>query len=197
MAFRVLVDACVLVPMATTDLLLRLAGEKTFHLMWSEDILTEVERSLVTKIRLSPVDARKRLDAMRESFPSAMVDGYDDLIPSMTNDSKDRHVLAAAVRGNAELIVTANINDFPRSACIPYDIDVRTPDDFLTDQLDLYPGRTLKTVREAHAALQSPSMTLDEYLTKLEGCRLNIFTNSVRYLIDTSGLDTSPDDSPD
>lgn len=48
-----------------------------------------------------------------------MVKDYEGLIPAMTNHEKDRHVLAAAVRANAELVVTDNKKDFPLSAVKP------------------------------------------------------------------------------
>jgi len=78
-----------------------------------------------------------------------MVTGYDSLIDGMTNDPKDRHVLAAAVRANAEVIVTFNLRDFPEPALKPYDILTVHPDDFLLDQLDLYPGLTIEAPLEA------------------------------------------------
>ncbi|GAA1349163.1 hypothetical protein GCM10009595_07560 [Falsarthrobacter nasiphocae] len=120
---------------------------------------------------------------MQLSFPTAMVEGFDDLTDSMTNDPKDRHVLAAAVRGIAELIVPSNVKDFPRAACAPYDIDVRTPDDFLTDQLDLYPTKTLKVLNDAHLSLINPPIPRDEYLEGLEACGLNILVSTVRSLL--------------
>ncbi|WP_216594092.1 PIN domain-containing protein [Kocuria marina] len=76
-----------------------------------------------------------------------MVENYESLVPAMTNDPKDRHVLAAAVRSRAELIVTSNQKDFPATALKPYDVAVRSPDDLLLDQLDLDLGRPLHSVR--------------------------------------------------
>lgn len=76
---------------------------------------------------------------MVEHFPAAMVTGHRTLIDAMTNDPKDRHVLAAAVRGGAELIVTQNVRDFPPAATAPYDIEVSDQDAFLLDQRALDP----------------------------------------------------------
>lgn len=135
MSFPVVLDACVLIPMPTADLLLRLATAKQFRPLWSNKILDEVERNLVKKLNIKPSQARSRVDAMRNFFPDALVEHYEGLIPAMTNDPKDRHVLAAAVRAGAELIVTSNTKDFPATTLNPYDIGVRSPDDFLLDQL--------------------------------------------------------------
>jgi hypothetical protein len=55
----------------------------------------------------------------------------------MTNDEKDRHVLAAAVRAGAHAILTENVRHFPAESVKPYDIDVLTPDQFLAHQFHL------------------------------------------------------------
>jgi predicted nucleic acid-binding protein len=68
---------------------------------------------------------------MQSAFPDAEVTGYDGLIDQMTCDPKDRHVLAAAVRSNAEVIVTFNLQDFPLESVAHYDIDVVHPAEFL------------------------------------------------------------------
>ncbi|WP_298182736.1 hypothetical protein [Saccharomonospora sp.] len=72
------------------------------------------------------------------AFPAlldAEVEGYKDLIDAMKCDKKDRHVLAAAVRGNASVLVTANLKDFPTEALEPYDIRALSPDEFLWTSL--------------------------------------------------------------
>lgn len=138
MAFPAFLDACVLIPIKLTDLLLRLAEANTYRLLWTAEVIDEVERNL-PRVGVTPEKARTRVQQMCDTFPDAMVTGYEALVPVMTNDPKDRHVLAAAVRADAAVIVTNNIKDFPLSALDPYDLDAVSPDDFLLDQLDLYP----------------------------------------------------------
>ncbi|WP_146240136.1 PIN domain-containing protein [Prauserella flavalba] len=91
---------------------------------------------------LRPGRAQGRVDTMRTAFPDALVEGYEPLIPVMTNQANDRHVLAAAVRGGAEIIMTNNIKDFPDAALSPFDITAVTADDSLLDQLELHPAVT-------------------------------------------------------
>jgi hypothetical protein len=67
----------------------------------------------------------------------------EDLIGTMTNDPKDRHVLAAGIRATCEVLVTFNLKDFPDESVAAYDIEIVHPDEFLLDQLDLYPGPTV------------------------------------------------------
>ena len=128
MTFPALLDTCVLYPAYLCDTLLRLAEAEAYRPLWSADILTELRRNAVEAgIPADLVD--RRVAQMSHSFPDAMVTGYDSLIDGMTNDPKDRHVLAAAVRANAEVIVTFNLRDFPEPALKPYDILDVHPDD--------------------------------------------------------------------
>lgn len=109
-----------------------------FQPLWSEDILDELRRGLLRYgVAKSGVD--HRIGQMVEHFPGSMVTGHSALIDTMTNAPKDRHVLVAAVRGGAELIVTQNVRDFPQATTAPYDIEVTDQDGFLLDQRDLDP----------------------------------------------------------
>jgi hypothetical protein len=96
-----------------------------------------------------------------------MVTEYRQLIPSMTNDPKDRHVLAAAVRGGAELIVTENRRDFPSAATKQYDIDVVDQDAFLLDQLDLAPTRVIRALERQASRYRRAPRTVDDLLIAL------------------------------
>jgi predicted nucleic acid-binding protein len=163
--FPALLDANVLVPIHLTDLLLRLAEAETYRPLWSEQVLQEVERNL-PKVGVTPEKAKRRVGTMRREFPDAMVTGYQPLVDDMTNDPKDRHVLAAAVRANAEIIVTANVKDFPAHACEPYDVGIVHPDEFLLDQLDLYEDETLRCLRELVLDLERPPTTMPQFLVQ-------------------------------
>lgn len=181
MAFPVLVDACVLIPIAKADLLLRMAAARQYRLLWSEEILREVERNLIHKLGLQPEAARRRVAAMRHSFPDALIENYEGLMSAMTNDEKDRHVLAAAVYANAKLIVTDNVKDFPVLSVQRYEIDVRTTDDFLLDQLDLHPESTLEIVHDILNDMKNPSMSFDEYTDSLYNCmNLPLFASELQ-----------------
>jgi predicted nucleic acid-binding protein len=177
-AFPAFLDACVLIPIKLTDLLLRLAEANTYRLLWTAEVLDEVERNL-PRVGVSPEKARTRIQHMCDTFPDAMVTGYDALVPAMTNHPKDRHVLAAAVRADAAVIVTNNLKDFPASALDPYDLDAVHPDDFLLDQLDLYPRQTLQCMREQIAAYRNPAMSAEQFLTTFEKT-VPRFTSAVR-----------------
>ncbi|MGH3500383.1 MAG: PIN domain-containing protein [Nocardioidaceae bacterium] len=159
-------DTCALFPVYLCDTLLRLAEEQAFRPLWSDDVLTELERNL-HKRGLDAVAASRRIQGMRDYFPDAEVHGYQQLIPTMTCDPKDRHVLAAAVRSNVEVLVTFNLKDFPREALDQYEIEAVHPDEFLLDQLDLYPGRTLAALRHQISDYARPPTTLSQLASAL------------------------------
>lgn len=167
MALVALLDACVLLPYQLCDLLLRLAEAGMYRPLWSADILDEVERNLVSSFSRSPRQAHRRVQQMQTAFSDAAVDDYADLIPLMTNHPKDRHVAAAAVRGGAAVVVTANLRDFPPHALDRYGIDVVHPDDFLQDQLDLDPQRTLTCLLEQRTAYTRPHLTATDFYRTL------------------------------
>lgn len=160
MPFRVLLDACVLVPYHLSDLLLRLSEAEMFDPLWSAEILDEVRRHV-------PARAQGRVERMERAFPLAGVEGYEGLIPAMSNQEKDRHVLAAAVRGAAALVVTANLKHFPADALEPYDIEAVHPDAFLLDQLDLDPARVLRVLADQRADYTRPELSINEFYRTL------------------------------
>ncbi|WP_193044365.1 hypothetical protein [Mycolicibacterium baixiangningiae] len=105
---------------------------------------------------------------MASAFPNATVTGFEHLVPAMSTDPKDRHVAAAAVRGGAALIVTANTRDFPPEALARYDIEVIHPDDFLQDQLDLAGATVLTCLQQHRSAYTRPQFTVTECYLGLE-----------------------------
>jgi predicted nucleic acid-binding protein len=182
-AFSVLLDACVLYPVGVRDLLLSVAEREVFVPYWTDEILDEMERNVVADGRATA----ERMAAMRQqmniAFPAALIEGYDTLIPVMTNDPKDRHVLAAAVRGAVGLIVTENVRDFPPEACEPYDIEIQTADEFLSYALDQDTPAVISAVHTMAAKRRLPPMTPLELLTALSG-RLPVFSAEAIPLLD-------------
>lgn len=147
-------------PYDLSDLLLRLADAQMYEPLWSAEILDEVRRHV-------PDSANSRVDRMARAFPLAAVEGYVGLMSAMTNHEKDRHVLAAAVRGDANLIVTANLRDFPEAALVPYGIEAVHPDDFLLDQLDLDPERVLQVLVDQRGDYTRPELQVEEFYRTL------------------------------
>ncbi|MDC0711654.1 PIN domain-containing protein [Stigmatella sp. ncwal1] len=128
--FPVILDANVLISLSICDTFLGAADEGLIQIYWTEHILEETRRNLVKAICLPEAHAAKRIAAMKQAFPEAMVTGHEWLIPAMRNAEKDRHVLAAAVHAKAQTIVTNNLRDFQEEH-LPVGIQAQTPDTFL------------------------------------------------------------------
>jgi len=166
--FRVLLDTCVLFKPLLCDTLLCIAEEGLFQPLWSDDILDELRQNLLRYgVAKSGVD--HRIEQMGEHFPGALITGHRSLIGAMTNHPKDRHVVAAAVRGCAELIVTENIRDFPAESLAPYDIEVTDQDTFLLDQLDLDGSAVRRALGRQVSRYRRVPRTVDELLGALAG----------------------------
>ncbi len=105
---------------------------------------------------------------MDQAIPDALVSHYEDLIPTLhLPDEDDRHVLAAAIKGGANTIVTFNLKDFPVDALRHLDIEAQHPDDFIDDLMDLDLATVLQVVRQQRSQLKRPPMTVQVYLDML------------------------------
>ncbi len=165
--FKVVLDACVLANAGVCDLFLRLAeGPRLFLPRWSEHILAEVRRTQTEKLKrpYPPELADFWRQSVTTAFPEALISGYERLIPLMENHEKDRHVLAAAVREQASLIVTFNRKDFPAEACDPWKITVEHPQDYL---LTLYAVSPAVTIAKLHDIARHQQTDLEGLLLHL------------------------------
>ncbi len=162
--FIVVVDANVLFPLTLRDTVLRAAAADFFQLRWSEEILDEMERNLVSTETMPKDKAAKLRAQMEKFFPEAMVTGYEPLIAAMQNDAKDRHVVAVAVKAGAQVVTTANLKDFKP---LPDGIEAQSPDEFLCNLFDLDPGGFVEILREQAADLHKPPVTFEELLDRL------------------------------
>jgi predicted nucleic acid-binding protein len=126
-------DANVLYPAGLRSFLMYLAVAGVFQAKWSKDVHEEwIENLLIDRPDLTrrQLDRTRRL--MDKSARSALVKGYERLIPGLTlPDEKDRHVLAAAIKSNADIIVTRNLKDFPLRVVERFKIEPQDPDAFI------------------------------------------------------------------
>lgn len=170
-ALIAVLDASVLYGFPLRDTLLRAAEVGLYRPVWTDAIWDEVLRNLKTRDRnpLTEDDASYLLLQIEKHFPEAVVTNYEGFMPALTNDPKDRHVLAAAIRAGAQVIVTSNLRHFPRAALAPYDVEAQSPDTFLSHLYDLYPDIMVDVIRDQAQALkktpQTPQRILDA-LTK-------------------------------
>ena len=113
-------------------------------------------RNLVEKFGLTDEQVGYRENEIRRHFPEAWVERHEDLIAAMKNHPKDRHVLAAAGRCNAQVIVTVNLKDFPTTVLDPHSIVPMGPSTFLRNLYDLDPDSVANTLRRQAASINKP-----------------------------------------
>jgi predicted nucleic acid-binding protein len=162
----VFLDTCVLLKPYLCDTLLSVAEVGVYRPLWSDGVIEELRRNLV-KAGAGPEAIEHRLDQMTAYFPGAQITGYENLTGSMTNHPKDRHVLAAAVAGRADVLVTENLKDFPECATAPFGLVVTGQDAFLLDLLDLHPATVLAALRRQSSRYRREPRTVDDLLTVL------------------------------
>lgn len=189
--FVVVYDACVLHPAVTRDLLYRLATTGFFQAKWSDRIITEAVRSVVARAaeRGSPLTGEQAdhlKDRMLYGVPDALVAGFEDLEGGIElPDPDDRHVVAAAVRAGAQVIVTDNIRDFPAGLLGPLGLEVVTPDGFVVNVMDLPGGvdAMLYVLEAQAAALKRPARSVVDIVDGLERAGLVEAVRRIRGLL--------------
>jgi hypothetical protein len=168
MAFTALFDACVLYPASIRDVLLSLAVTDLFRARWTEKIQDEWFEA-ASKARPEIADRLQRTRELMEiAVPDACIAYYENLIGCVDlPDSNDRHVLAAAIVGRADVIVTTNVKHFPTSALAPYQIEAQHPDTFISHVLTLSPPVALSAIKAMRARLKNPPYSPDAFLDLL------------------------------
>lgn len=170
MAFVVLYDANVLYPSTLRDLLIRIAQAGLIQAKWTDQILDEVFRNLTAnRPVLDPQKLARTRELMNKAVRDCLVTGYEPLIDAVElPDRDDRHVLAAAIRARAQVIVTNNLKDFPPTALEPWGTEAKSPDDFILDQIDLSRDTVHGAVQRIADSMANPPASLADVLTMLE-----------------------------
>lgn len=159
--FTCVLDTNVIYPLWIRDLLLWFAHHDLFTPKWSKHIFDEW-LDVMNRKGISNEAANKRIEIINSAFPDALVGNYEPLIETLKlPDSKDRHVLAAAIKTNASLIVTNNLKDFPSDYLARFGLKAKNADDFFTDIIDLNHNTSLKAFRDL--VLNKKKPPYDEY----------------------------------
>ena len=164
--FTAVYDACVLYPAPLRDFLMWLGLSGRFRARWSQRIHDEWKRNLLlNRPDLSHEQLTRTSSLMDLAIPDALVTGYEPLISGLSlPDPDDRHVLAAAIRCNASVIVTFNEKDFPVDALKPFGVEAQHPDEFIENLLDLDQAAVITAAQRQRAQLKNPPMDVERYL---------------------------------
>lgn len=186
--FTALLDACVQFSMASCDALMSVAATGIYAAKWTRRIEDEWMRNLAAFKGVPQETFERRRDFMRRVCPDWEVEAesWESLVDCIKlPDENDRHVLAAAIAGHADCIVTNNLKDFPSSALAPLGIEALHPDDFLVAQLELEPLKVLPAFKKMRARLKNPECTPEVFAAAMER---NGLTQTAEYLRQASEL---------
>jgi len=183
--YTAVLDACVLFSRLQRDVLLSLAHADLYTARWTQDIEREWASSLVEKYPDAADKIPRLVEHMREAIPDCLIVDYAPLITSIQlPDERDRHVLAAAIRGNADAIVSLNTKDFPASVLATFDIEIQTPDQFVLNQIMLNPPKALTAIKKMRERWERPSMLAADMVDLFEKRQLAQTAAHLRDVLD-------------
>jgi predicted nucleic acid-binding protein len=171
--FSAVLDTNVLYGAYLRDILLDFAAAGFFNPRWSDQITTELVQALLRKFPDSLAKQESTITALNAIFPDARIAGYEQLIDNLHDtDTKDRHVLAAALAGKADAIVTFNLKDFPARMESKYGVKLLHPDDCLSLLVNADHAFALEVMGESLARYKRPELNAREYLAIFQkaGC---------------------------
>lgn len=182
-------DTSVLVPSLTRDVLLEVAKSGVYRPLWSNLILAELTDTIDSILTTKGIDAAERgayltrlTTAMTTAFPDALTTFPTELVTAMHSpDPDDRHVIAAAVAGRADVIVTNDKTGFPQPQ-LPIPLLAQTPDTFLTYSIDLHPTAVTQAITNiaARTGRHGPRRSVTDLINLLEQRRLSQFAAELR-----------------
>lgn len=170
MAFTVVYDACVLHPSTLRDLLIRIAQSGLVRARWTDAILDETFASVAERRPdISPARLARTRDLMCRAVRDCLVTGFEPITEILElPDPDDRHVLAAAIKTGAQVIVTDNLRDFPVEVLDQWGVEAKSADDFVLDQLHLDAPSVYVAVQQIADAWRNPPGTFGDVLDRLE-----------------------------
>lgn len=171
--FVVVLDANVLFPFRIRDVLLSFAHDGLFRARFTDEIIDEWTRNLILLKPQLEESIRRQEAVIRQQFDECFVTGHLPLVPNLElPDPGDRHVLAAAIRCSAQVIVTENHKDFPPTTLDAYGIETLSADDMLANTYDLFRTGCLRSLRRLRQRYDNPPFTQSEFLLDLTRCGL-------------------------
>jgi len=169
--YTALLDACVLFPLAMVDSLMSLAEAGLYAAKWS----TRIEEEWMLALETKRPDLKGRLGSRRDAMREAVSDwevpetAWKVVVGSVQlPDPDDAHVLAAAIAGHADCIVTVNLRHFPDAVVGPYGIEVVDPDKFIINQWDLDQLAAVAAFKRMRARWKKPQATPEDFAQALE-----------------------------
>jgi hypothetical protein len=118
---------------------------------------------------------------MDQAVPDCLVRSYHSIIESLIlPDQNDCHVLAAAITGCCDAIITTNLKHFPKDYISKFDIEVQGPDEFIYNQFDLDQSEVILSAHRCRSRLKRPPINPDDYIRTLERVGLTLTASELR-----------------
>ena len=180
--YTVILDACVLYPFTLRSYLMHLSVTGLFRARWTDKIHEEwIENLLIDRPDISREQLQKTRNFMNSHVPDCLIKGYESLVNGLElPDENDRHIVAAAIKGQAESIITFNLDDFPDDVLENFDLVAIHPDEFLQDMFYIEGSLCVEAAREHRLSLKKPPLTTSEYLMHLRTQKLPNFVKCLR-----------------
>ena len=185
--YTAVLDACVLYPVAVADSLLSVAATGLFAAKWTR----KIEEEWINALERDRPDLKGKLsyrcDQMRVAVPDWEIPfaAWSPLVPALElPDADDRHVLAAAIVGHADCVVTSNIKHFPNEVLERYSLHAIHPDDFLVNQWDLDELHVIAAFKGMRNRWKKPQATPDDFVRAMERNGLVATANRLRAAIE-------------
>lgn len=179
---RAVLDASVLYSARARDLLLRFASKRLYQAKWTDQIDIEWVTSLIkNRPDLNEKRILRTRDLMRLTILEWEVRGYFNLLDEINlPDPGDRHVVAAAIKCEAQCIVTFNLRDFPESSIKPYGIIAVHPGAFIANFGIRHSLAFRQAIKELVGDLKNPPMSLEEYCLALHNADLDAVSSAIK-----------------
>lgn len=182
--FVVVLDANVLIPGTLRDILLRLAKHRLYQAYWTDEILEEVRRNVLKTRNAQEATVNRIIEVMKRRYPQALLslESYQPFLEIANVNLKDRHVFAAALACEANMIITANLKDFPDAVLSQHNIKAQSPDVFLANQFAQTPNKIVELLKEQAASKTKPPQTINDEINRLKKTVPNFATRVEVYL---------------
>jgi hypothetical protein len=167
-------DACILYPFHLRNIVVQAAVDRLVEARWTQAIHDEWIRNLRANAPAIPIERLKVTERlMNDALPTALVTGYEELIPKVTlPNPDDRHVAAAAITANATLILTWNLRHFPPTELKKFGLRRMTPDAFLSNLFDKVPHLVIGSLANARRNLSKTRASASDFIGILENQKL-------------------------
>lgn len=138
-------------------------------------ILDETQAAIEGMLRARDIaepdaKASKARIAMERAFEDALIADYDQYLPMCGGlpDPDDAHVLAAALKTQASMIVTENLKDFPQQLLHQMNLEVKSGDAFIADTIALGPTQAVEAIRRMRERFKKPEQSAEQLLLEME-----------------------------